>query len=239
MTPEASDELRRASELDMLRRSFAHTIVDNVENPLLDDDAAHHVFRVLRVADGSPITVTDGAGSWRLCRAAGGNVRPDGEVSFQARRDPIITVGFAVPKLDRPEWIVQKLTEIGVDRIVLLHAARSVVRWDAERAPKQIAKLERTAIEAVQQSRQVWLPAVVGPVAAATFLPSAVVAEPGGRPMSASDHTFAIGPEGGWTDAELECAADRVSTGNSVLRVETAALAIGVLAVAIRRTMNR
>ncbi len=235
MKPEASDVQRRASEIATLRRSSAHVIVDDVDSPLLDDDAAHHVFRVLRVAEGAPITVTDGAGSWRTCRATGTNVRPDGDVVFHPRREPLITVGFAVPKMDRPEWIVQKLTEIGVDRIVVLHAERSVVRWAGERAVKQLGKLERTAQEAVQQSRQVWLPAVVGPVNASTFLSEAVVAEPGGRPIGAADHTFAIGPEGGWTDAELERATDQISTGTSVLRVETAALAVGVLAVAARQ----
>ncbi|HUF98091.1 MAG TPA: RsmE family RNA methyltransferase [Ilumatobacter sp.] len=224
MTPEASDALRRAS---------AHALVTDVEQPLLDDDAAHHVFRVLRVGDGALITVTDGAGSWRLCRAAGGNVRPDGDVGFEARRDPPITVGFAVPKLDRPEWIVQKLTEVGVDRIVVLHAERSVVRWAGDRADKQLAKLRRTAIEAIQQSRQVWLPAIEGPTPAAQFLPRAVAAEPGGRPLTATDHSFAVGPEGGWSDAELEVALDRVSIGSSVLRVETAAIAVAVLATIV------
>jgi 16S rRNA (uracil1498-N3)-methyltransferase len=236
VTPEVSDVSRRASEIATLRRSSAHVVVDDVESPLLDDDAAHHVFRVLRITDGAPITVTDGAGSWRLCRAAGGNVRPVGDVAFHARRTPIITVGFAVPKMDRPEWIVQKLTEIGVDRIVVLHADRSVVRWGGERADKQLGKLERTAKEAVQQSRQVWLPEVVGPVNASNFLTGAVVAEPGGRAIRAADHTFAIGPEGGWTDAELEQATDRVTTGTSVLRVETAALAVAVLAIAARQS---
>jgi 16S rRNA (uracil1498-N3)-methyltransferase len=235
VTPEASDAQRRASETATLRRAAAHAIVDDVDSPLLDDDATHHVFRVLRVRDGASITVTDGAGSWRLCRAAGDNVRPDGHVVFHARRTPVVTIGFAVPKMDRPEWIVQKLTEIGVDRIVVLHADRSVVRWSGERAGKQLSKLERTAREAVQQSRQVWLPEIVGPVDAAVFLAESVVAEPGGRVITAADHTFAIGPEGGWSDAELEQATDRVGIGDSVLRVETAALAVGVLAVAACR----
>lgn len=227
MTPEAFDALRRAS---------AHALVDDVENPLLDDDAAHHVFRVLRVADGGVVTVTDGAGSWRACRTAGGNVRPDSDVRYEPRRQPLINVGFAVPKLDRPEWIVQKLTEIGVDRIVVLQAERSVVRWGSDRADKHLGKLRRTAIEAVQQSRQVWLPIVDGPLPASSFLVGAVVAEPGGRPIGRQDHTFAVGPEGGWSDAELEMATDRVSTGTSVLRVETAAIAVGILAVAAHST---
>ena len=109
-----------------MRRASAHALVADVHQPLLDDDAAHHVFRVLRIGDGASITVTDGAGSWRVCRAAGGNVRPDGDVVVEAGRHVPITVAFAVPKMDRPEWIVQKLTEVGVDRIVVLHEGQVV-----------------------------------------------------------------------------------------------------------------
>lgn len=215
MTPESAEELRRAA---------AHVLVDDVAVPVLADADAHHLFRVLRVRDGEVVTVTDGAGAWRRCRAAGGAVEPDGQVVTEPGDDDPVTIGFAVPKMDRPEWIVQKLTEIGVARIVLLAAERSVVRWDGERAAKHLAKLERVAAEAVQQSRQVFRPEIVGPVAAADFLPGAVAAEPGGRGIASSDRTFAIGPEGGWSDAELRLALDRVRLGSSVLRVETAAV---------------
>ncbi len=141
-----------------------------------------------------------------------------------------MAIGFAVPKADRPEWIVQKLTEIGVDRIVLLHAERSVVRWDGARAAKHVAKLERVASEAVQQARRVFLPVVEGPVPALDFLVEAVAAEPGGRPIGPTDRSIAIGPEGGWSDRELAVAGDCVALGAHVLRVETAAVVAAVCA---------
>ena len=210
--------------MSVLRHAAAHVLVDDVATPVLTDDQAHHVFRVLRVRDGEVVTVTDGRGRWCACRASGTDIEPiDAPTLVEPRRRPL-TVGFAIPKQDRPEWIVQKLTEIGIDRIVLLHAERSVVRWTADRATKHVAKLLRVAAEALQQSRGVWLPAIEGPLTAADFLPSAAAAEPGARPISADDTSIAIGPEGGWTADELEWAAGTVSVGSTVLRVETATI---------------
>ena len=222
MTPAAAESLRRAA---------AHVLVDDVSAPALDERSDHHVFRVLRVRDGEIVTVTDGAGGWRVCRAVRATIEPDGEARVEPSPTNPMTIAFAVPKQDRPEWIVQKLTEIGVARIVVLHAERSVVRWDADRAAKHLVKLGRVASEAVQQSRQVWLPQIDGPVAAIEFLPDAVVAEPGGRPINFADRVISIGPEGGWSSAELEVAADRVSLGPAVLRVETAALVAAARAI--------
>jgi 16S rRNA (uracil1498-N3)-methyltransferase len=218
---------------DALRRSAAHVVVDDVTTPVLDDAAHHHLVRVLRLRAGEVVTVTDGAGAWRSCRFADGVLEPDGDLHTVARRESPITIGFAVPKADRPEWIVQKLTELGADRIVVLHADRSVVRWESDRAAKHLTKLRRVILEACNQCRAVWLPSIEGPVDASTFLPGAVAAEPGGRPLRTGDRTIAVGPEGGWSDAELVAAGDRVALGSTVLRVETAAITACVRAVSL------
>jgi 16S rRNA (uracil1498-N3)-methyltransferase len=217
-----------------LRRAAAHVLVGDVDAPVIDDASSHHVFRVLRVRDGDSITITDGQGRWRPCRASATALVPVGEASGVAARSQPCTVAFAIPKSDRPEWIVQKLTELGVDRIVLLHAERSVVRWDADRAERHLSKLRRVAVEALQQSRGVWLPSIMGPIPAREVLPELVVAEPGGRSIASGDRRVAIGPEGGWSDEELALATDRVTLGDRVLRVETAALTAGVRLVANR-----
>ncbi|HSJ91850.1 MAG TPA: RsmE family RNA methyltransferase [Ilumatobacter sp.] len=224
MTPEAAESLRR---------SAAHVVVDDVTSPILSDGDAHHLFRVLRVAEGDVVSVTDGRGAWRLCRAVDGSLEATTPVTVEPPRSMPVTIGLAIPKLDRPEWIVQKLTELGVDRIVWLHAERSVVRWDDQRAAKHLARLERVAVEAVQQSRRVTVPVIDAPKAALSFLPGASVAEPGGRPDDGCHPVVAIGPEGGWTERELAAAADRISLGPTVLRVETAALV-----AAARRTCH-
>ena len=219
------------ADLASLRGSSAHVVVVDIEAPELDDDASHHLFRVLRLRDGEAVTVTDGAGSWRVCAAAGEGVVPDGEIRVEPANSSPVTIAWAVPKRDKPEWIVQKLTELGVDRIALVHAERSVVRWDRSRAERHLSKLRTVSIEAVQQSRGVWVPEIVGPLEAREVLADSVAAEPGGRDLLPGDRSIAIGPEGGWSVAELEVARDRVSLGDRVLRVETAAVAAAVRVV--------
>ena len=112
-----------------------HVLVDDVSQPELADADRHHLERVLRVRAGDPITVGDGLGRWRPCRL-GPEPEPVGEVREVVRPTPELTVGFALIKGGRPELVVQKLTELGADRIVPFIAARSVVRWDGDKATR-------------------------------------------------------------------------------------------------------
>jgi 16S rRNA (uracil1498-N3)-methyltransferase len=217
---------------DALRHAAAHAVVDDIDLPVPDDATEHHLFRVLRLRDGEAVTVTDGAGAWRGCVVRADRLEPVTAPSTIERRPDPVTIAFAIPKQDRPEWIVQKLTELGVDRIVLLHADRSVVRWAPDRAAKHLGKLRRVAVQAVEQSRGVWLPEITGPVPSAEVLPTAVAAEPGGRPLEPTDRLIAIGPEGGWSPDEIAVAADRVALGSTILRVETAAIVAAARVVA-------
>ena len=137
----------------------------------------------------------------------------------------------AIPKGDRPEWIVQKLTEIGATAIGFMDCARSVVRWDEVRAPKQIERLRRISREAAMQSRRAWPPLVLDVVPfdeAITSINSAI-ADPDGGELGAGLETLLVGPEGGFTEGELNSAGRRVSLSVNVLRVETAALAAAFL----------
>ncbi len=208
---------------DALRRSAAHVLVADVDAPAVDGAAGHHLRRVLRLRDGALVTVTDGRGRWRECVLTSRDLAPAGGV---VTVPPVraTTVAVAPPKGDRLDWLVQKCTEVGVSRITLLDAERSVVRWTEERAGRHLERLRRIAVEAALQSRRVWLPELCGPVPAAEVLPGAAVAEPGGRPIERADRMVAVGPEGGWSAAELALAGDRVSLGPHVLRVETAAV---------------
>lgn len=217
-----------------LRSSAAHVLVDDVDVPVPSADSMHHVVRVLRLRDGERITVTDGAGRWRACALAGSVLEPVDEVQSVPRPRSALTISVAPPKGDRLEWLVAKCTEVGVDRIVLLDADRSVLRWKGERATKQLDRLRRVASEASMQSRRVWLPELVGPLEAREVLATAAVAEPGGRPVSPDDVSIAIGPEGGWSPAELAAVDDTVALGPNVLRVETAAVAAAVLMMSHR-----
>jgi 16S rRNA (uracil1498-N3)-methyltransferase len=143
---------------------------------------------------------------------------------------------FAPVKGDRPEWLVQKLTEIGVDRIVPLVAARSVVRWEGDRSASALDRLRRVAREASMQSRRPRIATVEVPVSFATAVgwPGACVTTPEGRPPSLSHPVVLIGPEGGWTDGELEAASTHTTLGQQVLRSETAGVVAASLLSALR-----
>jgi len=227
------------------RSAAAQALVGDLEAPSLDDDAAHHLSRVLRLRPGAEVCATDGAGRWRRCRlASGAALAIDGEVHHVAAPRYQVTVAFALVKGAKPELVVQKLTELGVDRIVPFTAQRSVVRWDPDRAAKQLARMRRVAREACAQSRRLWLPEVAELSSLAMLVEmGAVVADAGGSPLEPSDRVVAVGPEGGWADNELEHpvrgdgagrAVDRVGLGEHVLRAETAAITAGVLLTAIR-----
>jgi 16S rRNA (uracil1498-N3)-methyltransferase len=219
---------------ETLRRAAAHVVVEDVESPQLRADSLHHLGRVLRLRRGEVVTVTDGSGRWRRAEFTGDGVEPTADVVTERRPDPPLTVAVAPPKGDRLEWLVGKCTEVGIDRIVLLDAEHSVVRWQHDRAARQLERLRRLAAEAAAQSRRVWLPELTGPVPAVEVLPECAAAEPGGRPLSGADTAVAVGPEGGWSQKELEVAAAEVKLGPHVLRVETAAVAAAVLMVSLR-----
>ena len=226
---------------DRLRRSAAHVLVADVEHPVLDDDDHHHLTRVLRLRPGVEITVGDGHGIWRpMCFTGGHEVEPRGDAVTSPRPPRSITVAFAPTKGDRPEWVVQKLTELGIDRIVPLHCARSVVRWDPERADRQVQRWRRISREAASQSRRLFLPVVESVTELSALAAAGPVrfAEPGGGPVVADEMPVVVGPEGGFTDEELRLATDTVGLPGGVLRAETAALAVGVLMAAARHQVR-
>lgn len=217
------------------RGTGPHVFVTDLERPELDDHDRHHLARALRLRAGDALTVSDGVGRWRPARF-GPEVVPDGEVVEVAAPHPPVTVGLAPVKGQRPDWAVQKLTELGVDAIWLLDAERSVVRWTGARAEGHAARLVRIGREAAMQSRRCRLPEVRVGVAYAEAVAAAgvAVADLDGDPPTLARPTLLVGPEGGWTDAERALAPARVGLGPGVLRAETAAVAAGTLLVALR-----
>jgi 16S rRNA (uracil1498-N3)-methyltransferase len=215
----------------------AHVFVRDLDAPVLGSGDHHHLVRVLRLAHGSDITAGDGAGRWRHCRLLDG---PELEIAGppvrEPRPEPPITVAFALVKGERPELAVQKLTELGVDRIVAFSAGRSVVRWEPARADRQVERWRAIARQAAMQCRRAWLPEVA-PVA--TFdslaaLPGAVLADAAGEPPTLDRPVVLIGPEGGWTPRERMSGLPAVRLGAHVLRAETAAITAGAVLAALR-----
>ena len=160
-------------------------------------------------------------------------------MQFEAPAEPPLTVAFAPVKGERPEWVVQKLTELGIDRIVPLLSERSVVRWTGARGEATVERLRRVAREASAQCRRVWLPEVSDTVrfddlAGLAGAGEVVLAQLSGDRPSVSQRVVAVGPEGGWSSGELASGLPTVGFGLSVLRAETAAVTAGALLASLR-----
>jgi 16S rRNA (uracil1498-N3)-methyltransferase len=215
----------------------AHFFVDDLERPALDDQDRHHAARVLRLRSGEAITVSDGWGRWRPARY-GDEIEVAGEVVSVPSPTPALTVGFALVKGAKPELVVQKLCELGVDRIEPFVAERSVVRWDESRADRAHERWGAIVRSAAMQSRQVRLPELAPVAAFATVaVPPAALADLGGRPPARGDMRVLVGPEGGWSDAEREVGLERIAFGRNVLRADTAAIAVGAILAALRESL--
>ncbi len=244
----------------------AQVFVEDPSHPVLSADDTHHLGRVLRLRKGEEVIVSDGAGRWARTRwvgiggvavdaGAGGASRDrrepleplrdgtgpggDGSVQFEDAASPTLTVAFAPVKGERPEWVVQKLTELGIDRVVPLVSERSIVRWEGVRGKLAVQRLRRVAREAAGQCRRVWLPQIVDVAAFAELqglgAPGEVVlAQLSGDRPRATQRVVAVGPEGGWSGAELSAGLPTVGFGLSVLRAETAAVTAAALMVSLR-----
>lgn len=206
--------------------------VGDLDAPQLGADDLGHLRRSLRLADGASLCLADGSGAWRTAVLSGAGPVDLGSLRVAETPAPPVTVGLAVPKGSRLEVAVAKLTELGVDRIVLLRAERSVVRWAEGDVAERLSRLGRVAREASMQSRRLRLPEVIGVLsvaeATARWPGEVAVAEPGGPAPTLRRPTVLVGPEGGWTADELAVCGERVGLGATVLRVETAAIAAGV-----------
>lgn len=224
------------------RSAKAQVFVADLDAPILDPGDAHHLGRVLRLRPQEPVVAADGRGHWRTCLftdtpSDGPALAPVGDVAFEPAPDPPITIAFALTKGDKPEWVVQKLTEAGVDVIVPFFAARSVVKWEADKAARNHERLVKVAREAAMQSRRAWLPEVRPATtfaAAVAESDNPALADPDGEPLSPGRTCLFLGPEGGWSGEELEAVAAKVSLAPNVLRAETATLAGGLLLAALR-----
>ena len=209
---------------------------------VLVGDEARHLARVMRCAVGDEVVVFDGSGTaWRARVASIGRdeVMLDmGEAVTASRLTRVpLTLAVALPKGERQKWLVEKLTELGVERLVPLATVRGV----AEATPAAVERLSRGVVEACKQCgrdglMQIGRPKSVAEVVGGTGGGAVLlVADRDGAPLEevatgASQVVALVGPEGGFTEEELatiEAAGGRrVSLGPHVLRVETAAIAL-------------
>jgi 16S rRNA (uracil1498-N3)-methyltransferase len=227
----------------MRRRFFVEQIEG--QRARMEGEAAHHLGRVLRAQTGQLYELSDGERVWLgRIELVGRDLIEFALVEELPGHHPSldITLLLAVVKFDAFEWALEKATELGVTRVVPLAAARSEKALLAA-APKRADRWKKILLEASQQSRRVRLP-LLEPLAKpetafaakADALRVLLSVAPGARPLrlvlagqQQRAAILAIGPEGGWTDAEFAGARDaqfqEASLGKLILRTETAVVA--------------
>lgn len=231
----------------MRRRFFVEKF--ELDSATLYGDAADHLGRVLRAERGQLYELSDGAKVWlaRVERMAL-KKRDNSRVEFSlVEQIPVreshlrIHLLLSIVKFDRFEWSLEKATELGATEITPLSAARCDKPLLAAAAKRQ-RRWERVLIESAQQSRRLRPPAlnsVAKPSAAFSqsqasakiFLSERDEAPPIREILTSvqgPDVTLAIGPEGGWTEAEIAAARSagfaEASLGENILRTETAVI---------------
>lgn len=223
--------------MDELRRSSAHVFVEDISHPVLTDGDVHHLSRVLRLKNGEVVSCSDGHGAWRVTHWKDGAVESVSEVVIEPERSILLTVAIAPVKGDKTDLTIEKLVEIGIDRIAILQPLeRSVVRWASDKTSQVMDRYRRIALAAAMQSRRVYLPEIVGPVSLGALGADAIaMAEPGGQASWDGVRTLVIGPEGGFSPSELSSALPTIDLGSTILRAETAAIVGASLMVAHSR----
>ena len=225
-----------------------------VETPIAGGSArlvgaeAHHLAHVMRAKPGDEVALFDGSGAEFTARVERVG-RSEIELVVLARSDVdrelsvAITLGVTLPKQDRARWLVEKGVELGVARLVPLVTERSTERA----SPAALDRLRRTVIEASKQCGRNRLMEVATPQPLADYLAApasrsvCLLAHPGAEGFrgalrelistaAAQDVWLGIGPEGGFTNVEVELAVGSgwraVGFGPRILRVETAALTL-------------
>lgn len=208
--------------------ALAQFHVEDPEAPVLDDQAEHHLRKVLRANDGEEVVVTDGRGSWAICAVGPRTLTRQSDVLLD-QPSPETTLYLTPLKGERSEWAVAKATEVGVSRVVPLISSRMVVKFKGEARDKTLARWRRVAREAAAQSRRTYDVVIGDPVKVADVHPLVAVADLGADGSWAGLRSVAIGPEGGWSGDEWDVGRRRVGLGPTVLRAETA----GVVAASL------
>ena len=218
----------------------------------LEGDEAHHLIHVMRVKEGEPLILFDGSGAEFDAEIT--QVRKkDLTAEIRARRvedresETKISLAVALPKGDRQRWLIEKLVELGAAEFIPLTAERSV----AKAGDAAAQRMNRVVVEASKQCGRNTLLRLAEPVTTkALFSPEFAAAPENAQTLKIIAHPnaptlaellaqpenqgrkilAAIGPEGGFSDAEVAAALasgwEKVSLGKRILRTETAAIMI-------------
>jgi len=207
----------------------------------LDQSERHHL-KVRRARDGDPVRLLDGRGGIAEGTLSGspgeGPIRVLSVRSIP--RPPVRGLAVAAGDRDRFAWLVEKAAELGVTDIVPLETERTDGVSTRVRGP-HVEKLQRRALEAIKQSGSAWAPVVHRPHTLAELVSRRregvrwLADEEGDPPpvaLATAEAWTAVGPEGGFTEAERQMLRDEgwspVRLGSYTLRFETAALAAAI-----------
>lgn len=213
----------------------------------LDESASRHLCQVLRFKNGQKLTLFNGTGGEysatviladkRACR-----IRL-GDFNSADRESPLkICLGLAMSKGDRFDWALQKSTELGVASIQPLITEHTELRLNQERLAKKMEHWRRLIASSCEQCQRNLLPELAEPMTIREWVSEdrsgpALILQPGAKPenLSSKLHGFqqlslAIGPEGGFSDTEIEFALSKgfigMPLGPRILRTETAPVAV-------------
>lgn len=216
----------------------------------ISDELLTHLRDSLRVTVGDTVWFGDGKGT--RYRTEITTISPRvilGHILDTIRRPPSLTprltLGQSLLKGDKMDWVIQKGTELGMDALMPIESHHSVIRLKSDRRDHQLARWQRIALEAAQQSEQWSIPSMTTPQTLASLLThhaphttmlmlterhSGMSLQTVPLPQQATDILFMlIGPEGGWSHDELttgqQAGVIPVTLGPSILRAETAAIA--------------
>ncbi len=214
-----------------------------------DQEQLHHLRDVLRVSEGDELVIFDGAGqqyrvSVSAVSAVSVGVRVIEQLKPSGRAVRELAVACAIPKQTKMDDVIDKLTQLGVQRIIPMITERVIVRLDDKKAAQRQARWEKIALSAVKQSQRNALPVVEKVMDFSQVLVEAqryplklIPALIGERVLlkdacagaAAGPALVLIGPEGDFSPEELDAALKKgflpVSLGETVLRVDTAAIA--------------
>jgi len=217
----------------------------------LPDSAAAHLVRVLRLREGDGCVLFNGDGHDYAARIVEAGKRSTVIEVLDAtpvdNESPLrVTLVQGIARGEKMDLVVQKATELGVDRIVPVNSERSEVKLDGERLERRVAHWRAVLASACEQCGRARLPRLDAPVALAsvgglldpgglrlTLDPQGAHALPGLAPRLPADGSgtvvVAVGPEGGWAPRDrdrLQAAGfEGLRLGPRVLRTETAGLA--------------
>jgi 16S rRNA (uracil1498-N3)-methyltransferase len=221
-------------------RLFVDAPLEPEQNLRLGEAQSHYLANVMRLGTGDTLRLFNGvSGEWQAVAAEVTRKAVRLEVRHQTRapqREPDCWLCFALLKRQKTDLVVEKATELGVSVIQPIITART----QADHV--NLERLRAIAIEAAEQCERLAVPEIRAPLPVDKLMQSwperklyvaderrtAAVLRPDAR--EAAPRALMVGPEGGFTEAELEGIAHvpivtRVSLGARILRAETAAIA--------------